>query len=87
MKYLRIYFDSTFKFNAHIDHTVAKVITLVNMLGRTAKLQWCLGHKALKTFCEGAVDPILTYGAPIWMEAIRKNRNLTKYKIIQRLKH
>jgi hypothetical protein len=31
------------------------------------------------------VVPILTYGELIWVEAILKNRNLTKYKIIQRL--
>ena len=85
MKYLGIYFDRKFNFNAHIDHTVAKLITLVNMLGRTAKLQWGLGHKALKIIYEGAVVPILMYGAPIWIEAIRKNRNLTKYNRIQRL--
>ena len=53
------------------------------MLARTAKLQWGLGHKAVKTIYEGAVVPILTYGAPIWVEAIRKNRNLTEYKRIQ----
>jgi len=82
MKYLGIYLDSKFNFNAHIDHTVAKLITLVNMLGRTAKLQWGLGHKALKAIYEGAVVRILTYRAPIWIEAIRKNRNLTKYKRI-----
>ena len=87
MKYLGIYFDRKYHFIAHIDHTLSKLIALVNMLGRTAKLQWGLGHKALKIIYEGVVVPILTYGAPIWMEAIRKNRNLTKYKIIQRLKH
>jgi hypothetical protein len=64
---------------------VAKLITLVNTLARTAKLQWCLGHKALKTIYEGAVVPVLTYGAPIWIDAIRRNKNLTKYKRIQRL--
>ena len=55
------------------------------MLGRIAKLQWGLGHKALKTIYEGAVVPILMYRAPIWIEAIWKNRNLTKYKRIRRL--
>ena len=60
-------------------------MTLINMLARTAKLQWGLGHKALTTIYEGAVVPILTYGAPIWVEAIRKNKNLTKYKRKQRL--
>jgi len=82
---LGIYFDSKFNFNAHIDYTVAKLITLVNMLARTAKLQWGLGHKALKAIYEGVIVPILTYGAPIWVEAIRKSKNLTEYKIIQRL--
>ena len=55
------------------------------MLARTAKLQWGLGYKTLKTICKGAVVPLLTYGAPIWIEAIRKNKNLTKYRRIQRL--
>jgi len=60
MKYLGIYLDRKFNFHAHIDHTVANVITLINMLAITAKLQWGLGHKALKTIYVGAVVPILT---------------------------
>jgi len=85
MKYLGIYFGSKFNFNAHIDYTVVKLITLVNILARTAKLQWGLGHKALKAIYEGAIVPILTYGAPIWVEVMRKSKNLTKYNGIQRL--
>jgi tetrahydromethanopterin S-methyltransferase subunit F len=49
MKYLGIYLDNKFNFNAHIDHTVAKLSTLISMFARTAKLQWGLGLKALKT--------------------------------------
>jgi hypothetical protein len=70
-------------FNAHIYHTVTKLITLVNMLSRTAKQQWGLGYKALKTVYEGAVVPLLKYGAPIWKNAIRKSKNLIKYKRIR----
>jgi hypothetical protein len=77
LKYLGIHLDNKFNFNVHIDHTAAKV-TLINMLARTAKLQWGLEHKALKTIYEGAVVQILKYEAPIWVEAIRKNKNLTK---------
>jgi len=55
------------------------------MFVRTAKLQFGLCHKALNTIYEAAVAPILTYVAPIWLEAIRINENLTKYKIIQRI--
>jgi len=80
MKYLGIYFDRKFNSNAYIDYIVAKLIKLVNMLATTAKLQWGLGHKALKVIYEGAIVPILKYGAPIWVEAIRKSKNLFKYK-------
>jgi len=61
------------------------LITLINMLARTAKLQWGLGYKALETIYVGAVVPILMYGAPIWVEAIQKNKNLTKHKRMERL--
>jgi len=44
------------------------------MLGRRAKLQWGLGRKALKVIYDGAIAPILTYGAPICVEAIRKSK-------------
>ena len=64
---------------------MAKLITLINILAITAKLQWGLGHKALKTIYEGALASILMYGAPTWEEAIRKNRNLRKCKRIERL--
>jgi hypothetical protein len=52
MKYLGIYLDSKFNFSAHIDYTVAKLITIFNMSGRRAKLQWGLGHKALRIIYE-----------------------------------
>jgi hypothetical protein len=65
LRYLGIYLDSKFNFNARIDRIVAKSITLINMLAKTAKLQWGLGHKSLKTIYDGAIIQILTYGMPI----------------------
>jgi len=58
MKYLGIYLGSKFNFNAHLDHIVAKLITYINMLARTVKLQWGLENKALKTIYGGSVVPI-----------------------------
>jgi hypothetical protein len=48
---------------------------LIHMLGRSAKLQWGLGNKALKTIYEGALIPLLTYGAPVWEKAAAKQKN------------
>ena len=55
------------------------------MLSKTAKLHWGLGHKFLKTVYEGALVPLMTYAAPIWEEAISKQRLLRKMQSAQRL--
>jgi hypothetical protein len=76
MKYLGIYFDGRLTFYKHIEHIGQKSRTLTYMLSRTAKLHWGLGHKSLKTVYEGALAPLMTYGAPFWEEAVTKQRFL-----------
>ena len=55
------------------------------MLRRSPKLQWGLGHKSLKIIYEGAIVPLITYGAPVWEQAIRKRKNLRKLQRVQRI--
>jgi hypothetical protein len=55
------------------------------MLNKTAKLHWGLGHKSLKTVCEGAVVPLMTYVALVWEEAFSKQRLLRKMQSAQLL--
>jgi hypothetical protein len=69
MKYLGIDFDNRLTFNKHIKNLGENSTELIHMLGRSAKLQWDLGNKALKTIYEWALIPLLTYGAPVWEEA------------------
>jgi hypothetical protein len=85
MKYLGIYFDCRLTFDKHIENTVEKSTTMIYMLGKSAKLQWGLGHKSLKIIYEGALIPILTYGAPVWEGAAGKRRKLCKLQSVQRL--
>jgi hypothetical protein len=65
MKYLGIYFHNRLTFNTHIKYLAENSTKLNHMLGRSAKLQWGLGNKALNTIYEGALIPLLTYGAPV----------------------
>jgi len=58
---------------------------MIYMLGKTAKLNWGLGHKSLKIIYEEAVVPLMTYGAPVWEEAITKQTLLRKMQSTQRL--
>jgi len=60
MKYLGIYFDSRLNFDKHIRYIAENSTRLIYMLGKSAKLQWGLGHKSLKTIYEGALISQLT---------------------------
>lgn len=85
LKYLGIYFDAKFNFGKHIDKLTEKTTQVVNMLSRTAKLQWGLGHRALKIIYKGAIIPMLTYGCSVWSEALQKQKNLNKLQRVQRI--
>ena len=85
MKYLGIHFDNCLTFNKHIKHLAENSSKLIHMLGRSAKLQWGLGNKALKTIYEGALIPLLMYGAPVWEEAAATQKNIRMLQRVQRM--
>ena len=70
---------------AHIKYLAENSTKLIHMLGRSAKLQWGLGNKPLKTIYEGALISLLTYGAPVWEEAAAKQKNKRMLQRVQRL--
>jgi len=55
------------------------------MLVKSFKLKWGMGHRALKLVYIGAIEPTLTYGAPVWEKALTKQNNLRKYQRVQRV--
>jgi len=85
IKYLGIYFDSRLTIDNHIKYISENFTKLIHMLGRSAELHWGLGNKSLKTIYEGALIPLLTYGAPVWDEAVVKQRNLRMLQRVQGL--
>ena len=85
MKYLGILLDSKFKFREHIKHTAERCTKLIHMLSKSAKLNWGLNHGALKTIYKGAIVPLLLYGAPVWITAMKYAYNRKLYLRVQRL--
>ncbi|KAJ4430782.1 hypothetical protein ANN_19373 [Periplaneta americana] len=65
LKYLGMWIDKNFRFDYHIDQIHNRAINLIHALSKAAKLTWGLGNKALHTIYRGAIEPILTYGAPV----------------------
>jgi len=58
-------FDEKLTFKEHIDHVTNKCMKLIFTLAKSAKLNWGLNHKALKTIYLGGILPLLLYGAPV----------------------
>jgi len=59
-------------FKEHITQATEKCGKIIFALSKSAKLNWGLGHKVLKTLYTGGIQPLLIYGAPVWAETIEK---------------
>jgi hypothetical protein len=71
--------------DGYIGNITEKSRKMIHVLGKTVKLNWGLGHKALKIIYKGAIVPLMTYGAPVWEEAVKKQTLLRKLQSTQRL--
>jgi hypothetical protein len=78
-------FDQKLTFKEHLQHMAEKCTKLIFSLSKSAKLYWGLDHKALKTIYVGGILPLLTYGAPVWITALGKERYKTKLIRVQGL--
>jgi len=85
MKYLGIILDHKFRFNEHIKYTAERCGKLIHSLSRAAKMTWGIKHAAIDIIYKGAILPLLTYGAQVWIEAMNHEYNRRKYIRVQRL--
>ena len=85
MKYLGIILDQKFKFQEHIKYTTERCAKLTHNLARVARLTWGLRYGAIVTIYKGAILPLLTYGAPVWIEDTKYQHNIQKYEKVQRI--
>jgi len=85
LKYLGIILGTKITFKDHINYITDKCSRLIFALLKSAKLNWGLGHEALKTIYTGAILPLLQYGAPIRKNALAKDSYTTKLFRVQRL--
>jgi hypothetical protein len=74
LNYLGIYFDRRLSFDRHIDYIAGKSTPIINMLAKSPKLKWGMGHRALKVIYSAVIEPILTYGTPVWEKALTKQK-------------
>jgi hypothetical protein len=71
MKYLGIIIDHKFRFQEHISYAAERCTKLIYSLSKMAKLSWGIKHAAIETIYKGAILPLLTYKAHVWIDAIK----------------
>ena len=84
MKYLGIIIDSKLTFRDHIIHATEKCTKLIFTLSKSAKLNSGLNHAALKTIHTGGILPLLLYGAPVWLNILKRTCYRQKIARVQR---
>jgi predicted RNA-binding protein with RPS1 domain len=84
-KYLGIIFDQKFRFQERIKQAAERCTKLIHNLPRAAKLSWGIKNEAIATIYKGSILPLLTYGAPVRIEAMKYEHNRQKYVRVQRL--
>ena len=54
-------------------------------MSRAARLHWGIKKEAIATIYKGAILPLLPYGAPVLLDAMKHGHNRQKYARVQRL--
>jgi hypothetical protein len=85
MLYLGVQLDSKLIWKSHINQLKAKSLRLVMNLIGFAKKSYGLNRKSLEIIYKGAVIPIISYGCPVWADAIDKQYIRIGLERIQRL--
>ena len=85
IKYLGVMFDNRLQFNEHIENVTEKCTKLIHSLSRSAKINWGLRPDVMRIIYKGAILPLLSYGAPAWIEATQRTYNKMKLRRVQRL--
>ena len=83
IKYLGIIIDSRLIFRVQLTQATEKWRKIIFVLLSSAKLNWGIGHKALKTLYTGGIQPLLLYGAPVCTKTIDKESYRKKLNGIQ----
>ena len=85
MKYLGIILVHKFRFQEHIKYAAESCAKLIHSLSKAAKLTCGIKPAAMATIYKGAIPPLLTYGAPVWRDAMNYEHNRNKYIRVQSL--
>ena len=71
MKYFGIIIDHKSSFKEHISYAAERCTKLIHTLSKSAKISWGIKHEVMKTIYKAVILPLLLYGAPVWINAMK----------------
>ena len=85
VKYLGITFQRTLAWTAHITNSAAKAMKALNYLTAIVNRNWGIQGVYVASLYKAAVEPIITYGALAWCNAVTKKTLMKPLQRVQRL--
>jgi hypothetical protein len=85
MRLLGVMIDSKLSFLDHFSTITGRAMDAVNKLTAVARNKWGLGSRAIGRFYSSVVEPVLTYGTMVWSDRGLIQRNMAKYRNVQRM--
>lgn len=84
IKYLGVIIDEKLLFNKHLQYTINKAQSIFNRLCLFTRPTWGAHPENIKTIYHQVIEPIITYAAGIWGDAVRKKSARKKLDSMQR---
>ena len=85
MKYLGIVFDSRMTFTSHLNKLITKAGRRLNTIRRLTRTHWGTAPTIIRTLYRSCVEPIIKYGAEIWITSMKTQENTRKLDRVSRL--
>ena len=85
VRYLGITFHRTLSWTMHVNNIAGKAIKALNQLAGIVKRNWGIQGYYVASLYKAAIEPILTYGALAWCNAVNKKCLMKPLQRVQRL--
>ena len=85
IKVLGIYIDDKLNFNEHIKYITSKAQKIFKRICIYIRPTWGVNCENIRTIYLRAIEPMLTYAAGLWGEAVLKQKNARLLNQVQRL--
>ena len=84
VRYLGVTIDHQLNFTAHIKEVCDKGQSAIERFARVARNDWGIGSRAMTVIWKQAIEPAITYAAPVWAEKASVLYNKKRLKTTQR---